>query len=117
MGGEQFGGEASLLAAKALAGISAAEFSRRSGALLAQINEKICALMRREKARIGTTFAGLWISQGRAGAVNLGDSRIYRLPGRQAGTAQPGPHPAAAAFGYGTDRPAARRPAIRIAIA
>ena len=79
MGGEQFGAEASLLAAKALAGISAREFSCKSEQLLKQINGDICCLMTQKQARIGTTFAGLWVCDGRAGAVNLGDSRIYRL--------------------------------------
>ena len=79
MGGEQFGAEASLLAAKALAGVSAEEFSRQSARLLQAVNRSVCALMEQRQARIGTTFAGLWACGGRAGAVNLGDSRIYRL--------------------------------------
>ena len=79
MGGEEFGAEASLLAARALAGVPAEEFARSSGRLLEQVNGAICALMRQKQARIGTTFAGLWVCGGRAGAVNLGDSRVYRL--------------------------------------
>lgn len=79
MGGEEFGAEASLLAARALARVPAEEFARSSGRLLEQVNGAICALMRQKQARIGTTFAGLWVCGGRAGAVNLGDSRVYRL--------------------------------------
>lgn len=79
MGGEQFGAEASLLAARALAGVAAEEFARSSGLLLEQVNGALCALMEQRQARIGTTFAGLWVCGGRAGAVNLGDSRVYRL--------------------------------------
>ena len=79
MGGEQFGAEASLLAARALAGVAAEEFARNSGRLLEQGNGALCALMEQRQARIGTTFAGLWVCGGRAGAVNLGDSRVYRL--------------------------------------
>lgn len=79
MGGEQFGAEASLLAAQALAGVSAEEFSRRSTCLLQAVNRSICTLMEQRQTRIGTTFAGLWVFGGQAGTVNLGDSRVYRL--------------------------------------
>lgn len=79
LGGEQFGAEASLLAAQMLAGVSAEEFSRQSTCLLQAINCSICALMEQRHARIGTTFAGLWVFGDEAGTVNLGDSRVYRL--------------------------------------
>ena len=79
MGGEAFGAESSLLAAKTLAVVSPEEFSHRGARILTEINDRICHLMRVRKTRIGTTFAGLWLRVNQAGVLNLGDSRVYRL--------------------------------------
>lgn len=79
MGGESYGEEASLMAVSALNGVTAEAFSRHGNEYLRAMNHDICRLMRDRQTRIGTTFAGLWISGGMAGISNIGDSRIYLL--------------------------------------
>ena len=83
MGGEQFGAQAALEAVRALAPVGPEAFSRSGTELLRGVNDALCRLMRSRDARIGSTFAGLWAYGGRAGALNLGDSRVYLLRGGQ----------------------------------
>lgn len=79
MGGESFGEEASLLAVAALDGISAAQFFARGEAILQDVNEQICELMRQRNTHIGTTFAAIAVKARRCRIINIGDSRIYLL--------------------------------------
>ena len=82
MGGESCGDEASLLAASALDGMTPEAFSLEGPGRLQEVNLELCRRMRLRRVRIGTTFAGLWIAGGRAGILNIGDSRIYLLRNR-----------------------------------
>lgn len=78
MGGEQLGEEASLIGVRRLSGTNPQGFPEMADEILRSANAEICRLMREHgNVRIGTTFAALSVADGRAHAVNIGDSRCY----------------------------------------
>lgn len=79
MGGEHYGEEASLMAARSLAEVGPEAFFTDGTAHLLQVNEAICRLMRERCARIGTTFVGLTVWREQCRMINIGDSRAYLL--------------------------------------
>ena len=79
MGGEQAGEVAAALAVETLKEQSQQELCFHYERYIVAANEKICAYQREHQLRMGTTFAGLFLRDGQAQAVNVGDSRIYRI--------------------------------------
>lgn len=79
MGGESFGEEASLLAVRSLESVLPQDFYARGTEYLLGMNQDICHLMRQRRARIGSTFVALTVSEERARVINIGDSRAYLL--------------------------------------
>lgn len=79
MGGESFGEEASLMAVQGMKNASPQKFYDLGEAYLLEVNRDLCRLMRRRRARIGSTFVGLTVSRERARVINIGDSRCYLL--------------------------------------
>lgn len=78
MGGEQAGEIAAALAVQALGEQSPQQLCLNQEEYITAANDKICAYQREHHLRMGTTFAGLFLREGQARVVNVGDSRIYR---------------------------------------
>ncbi|MDD2978574.1 MAG: SpoIIE family protein phosphatase [Hespellia sp.] len=82
MGGHAMGEIASLYATEILdtyAQETEGVFFASPQEFITEANDKICKLMEQEKKRIGTTFAAVEFQNDMVTAVNLGDSRIYRM--------------------------------------
>lgn len=82
MGGHEMGETASLYAVEILDTFSQEQeglFFSSPMEYINEANEKICKLMKQENKRIGTTFSVLEFQRDMVNAVNLGDSRIYRM--------------------------------------
>lgn len=79
MGGEAAGEVASLMAIESLNDFYHKGFEKRWSDYIKAANKKICEYQTEHHIRMGTTFAGLCITPSRAVAVNVGDSRIYRI--------------------------------------
>lgn len=79
MGGETSGDQAAALAVAELKN----NFSTCKGINLEQsikkANKKICEYQQAYGIRMGTTFAGVYIEDNKLTAMNVGDSRIYRI--------------------------------------
>lgn len=79
MGGETSGDKATELAVLALR----EEFSECKGIdlqnYIKKANKRICEYQQTYGGRMGTTFAGIYIENKHLTAINLGDSRIYRM--------------------------------------
>lgn len=79
MGGEQSGEIAAALAVEALQARTPAQLCQDWSEYIKAANEKICAYQREQHLNMGTTFAGLFLREGQIQAVNVGDSRVYRI--------------------------------------
>ena len=79
MGGAQKGEIASLLAVRALRPVKFSEVAQAFPAFVRQANEAICARMRCQGRRMGSTLTALHLSGDQATFANVGDSRIYLL--------------------------------------
>lgn len=79
MGGETSGDKAAELAVLALR----EDFSDCKGIdlqnYIKKVNKRICEYQQTYGIRMGTTFAGIYIENKHLTAINLGDSRIYRI--------------------------------------
>lgn len=79
MGGEEYGELASLIAVRLLDEY-ADNFSETINEYIDKANGAICAeISSHGGKRIGTTFAALELTDGKARAFNIGDSRIYLI--------------------------------------
>lgn len=78
IGGQAYGERASNIAAAMLSEY-AYSFNVRAEEYFEAANKRICSEIRACGSRMGTTFAGLWVKDGVAGAYNIGDSRVYLL--------------------------------------
>lgn len=83
MGGEDAGEIAALFAVEGLQEIPGDERFQGWCDYLQRANERICRYQERNQIRMGTTFAGVFLEGDRVRAVNVGDSRIYRVAGGQ----------------------------------
>lgn len=81
MGGEQAGEIAAALAVEALQERTMAELCQDWSGYITAANDKICAYQKEHQLNMGTTFAGLFLREGQVQAVNVGDSRVYRIRG------------------------------------
>lgn len=83
MGGEKHGELAALVAVQAMNTIKPSYSGQALVDYLMERNAVICDLINQNNgARIGSTFAGLAINNRNADVVNIGDSRVYLLRGR-----------------------------------
>lgn len=78
IGGQAYGERASNIAVNMLSEY-ADSFNVRAEEYFEAANKRICSEIRACGSRMGTTFAGLWVKDGVAGAYNIGDSRVYLL--------------------------------------
>lgn len=81
MGGEQAGEVAAALAVEVLQERTTAELCQDWSGYITAANDKICAYQKKHQLNMGTTFAGLFLRDGQVQAVNVGDSRVYRIRG------------------------------------
>ncbi|MGN0358769.1 MAG: PASTA domain-containing protein [Blautia sp.] len=79
MGGEESGEVAAFLAVEELKKYSKENFHREWHQYIESANDVICHYQDVHCFQTGTTFAGLYIHEGHAQAVNVGDSRIYLI--------------------------------------
>ena len=77
MGGEKYGELAALIAVQRMSAINISDGSQSMVSYINECNSIICELMLERNVRIGATFVGLCIFEGRADVVNIGDSRLY----------------------------------------
>lgn len=82
MGGEASGELASLFAVESLSPCPFDEIHDAAAASIQQANRRICGEIRKNGGkRMGSTLAALYIDDGRAVSVNIGDSRCYLFRG------------------------------------
>lgn len=89
MGGHELGEAASLIAVQTISEFgeqgagtqAAAAFCQNPTDCINKANDRICMKMREEQKRIGSTISLLNFDNDSVQAVNMGDSRIYRLRG------------------------------------
>ena len=79
MGGEDAGEVAAFLAVEELKKYSKENFHREWRQYIESANDVICHYQEVHQFQTGTTFAGLYIHKNYAQAINVGDSRIYRI--------------------------------------
>ena len=79
MGGEDAGEVAAALAVEVLAEFEAKAFKKNWKKYIRESNRIICKYQDDNNLNMGTTFAGLCFSPYHVCAVNVGDSRIYRI--------------------------------------
>ncbi|MCI5699200.1 MAG: protein phosphatase 2C domain-containing protein [Lachnospiraceae bacterium] len=79
MGGEESGEVAAAIAVQNLISYTPKQFKYGWHNYIDQTNEMICNYQTSHQIQMGTTFAGLCINPFDAIAVNVGDSRIYRI--------------------------------------
>ncbi|MDO5409487.1 MAG: PASTA domain-containing protein [Lachnospiraceae bacterium] len=79
MGGEDAGEVAAFLAVEEMKRYSRENFYRQWKKYIHSANNAICAYQDEHDFQMGTTFAGLILHHNCMQAVNVGDSRIYRI--------------------------------------
>lgn len=79
MGGESYGEKASRTVVEIFGKYLKISNEETLGNFIREANEKVCELMTNYSSRIGTTFAGLYFSDGYAYASNVGDSKILKI--------------------------------------
>lgn len=79
MGGEEDGETAAFLALDHLRHYDKEEFKNNWKDYIERANQIICQYQDEHNIRMGTTFAGVSVSLSGVLAVNVGDSRIYRI--------------------------------------
>lgn len=78
MGGEEHGELASLLMVQALQPCCFEQVRQNAKACIQQVNVQICNEIEKNGGRrMGSTFAALYIDDGKALCCNIGDSRVY----------------------------------------
>lgn len=81
MGGEAKGELASLIAVSTMSDYQQ-KFAEKLDAYIYDANKRVCTEIQKYQKRMGSTVAALYIENGMALAVNLGDSRIYKFQNR-----------------------------------
>jgi protein phosphatase len=80
MGGEANGELASLVTVQSLRPCALDEVFEIAGESIAEANEMLCdEMLSNGGKRMGSTLAALYVDETKAVAVNIGDSRIYRM--------------------------------------
>lgn len=79
MGGTQRGEIASWIAVRNLHTAALEEIEQDAWRSVQRANEEICMQMQESGARMGSTLTALYLADGKAVCVNVGDSRVYRL--------------------------------------
>lgn len=79
MGGESYGERASRLAAETFSSFLKIDSEEKLREFTDKSNRGVCKMMVEQNARIGTTFAGVYLSGSCAYISNVGDSKIFRI--------------------------------------
>lgn len=83
MGGEASGEIAAEIAVQTLSEYQAERIEYDWKDYIDRANRKICDYQRKHQVHMGTTFAGISVSSSKVVAINVGDSRIYRIRNRE----------------------------------
>lgn len=78
MGGESFGEEASKISVETFGNYLKMSSASILNEYIQSANEQVCNLMLKKKARIGSTFTGMYLKDYMAHIANLGDSKVLR---------------------------------------
>lgn len=79
MGGESYGERASRFAAETFSNFLKIDSEEMLREFTDKANRGVCKMMVEKNARIGTTFAGVFLSGNYAYISNLGDSKIFKI--------------------------------------
>lgn len=79
MGGEECGEIAAKIAVQILHECNPEFFDVEWKSYIKKANQKICEYQRKYQKFMGSTFAGVYICSSKVIAINIGDSRIYRI--------------------------------------